>query len=94
MADLTEDPHLQTCPDFASTDFAGIRSDIVSAGTLIDPEAAEKLRSAWKTSNDAKKVVWDLQVQRDRDATDAIRQAREQEAEREIFYISPSLATI
>ncbi|KAJ7737264.1 hypothetical protein DFH07DRAFT_779412 [Mycena maculata] len=56
-----------------------------SFGHRLEPSAfylsAEKLRSAWKTSNDAKKVVWDLQVQRDHDTTDAIRQAQEQEAE-------------
>ncbi|KAJ7662769.1 hypothetical protein DFH06DRAFT_947017, partial [Mycena polygramma] len=78
MTSLSVDPNLQECPDFASSDFDDIRQAIV--GT--DPEAAEKLRAAWTSANDARKVVWEQQIQRDRDAAEAIRQTREQEAER------------
>ncbi|KAJ7124681.1 hypothetical protein C8R43DRAFT_844453, partial [Mycena crocata] len=82
MADITQDPNLQVCPDFASAGFAAIRSNIIGTGTLTNAEVAEQLRAAWKTSNDAEKVLWDQQVQRERDAAAVTRQAREEEAER------------
>ncbi|KAF7348033.1 Reverse transcriptase/ribonuclease H [Mycena sanguinolenta] len=81
MEILTVDPNLQFCPDFTSSDYDDIRQNIAANGALDDAGAAEKLRTAWTSSNTAKKLVWDQQVQRDRDAADAIRQAREQEAE-------------
>lgn len=57
MADLTEDPGLQTCPDFASVGFAPIRSPAVTSRLGTDVEVAEMMRAAWKATNDAQKLV-------------------------------------
>ncbi|KAJ7683752.1 hypothetical protein B0H17DRAFT_1137523 [Mycena rosella] len=73
MADLIQDPNLQSCPDFASPDFLVIRNAIIGTGPLTDAEATEQLHTAWQASNDAQKILWGQQVQRDRDAADATR---------------------
>ncbi|KAJ7051788.1 hypothetical protein C8F01DRAFT_998993 [Mycena amicta] len=80
MPDLTEDPNLQLCPDFESTEFDAIRTALVATGNFTQDTVAGQLRDAWKNGN-AKKVIWEQQLQRHRDAADAERQLREQEAE-------------
>ncbi|KAJ7152338.1 hypothetical protein C8R46DRAFT_1302569 [Mycena filopes] len=81
MSIPTTDPHLQICPDFASTNFDGIRIAIIGTGTSTDAEAAETLRAAWQTTTDAQKALWDHQVQQDRDAADALREVAAAAAE-------------
>ncbi|KAJ7166129.1 hypothetical protein C8R46DRAFT_997229 [Mycena filopes] len=77
MSIPTTDPHLQICPDFASTNFDSIRLAIIGTGSLVP----DTLRAAWQTTTDAQKVLWDHQVQQDRDAADAVRQVEEAAAE-------------
>ncbi|KAJ7447174.1 hypothetical protein FB451DRAFT_1006647, partial [Mycena latifolia] len=85
---LTLDPNLEACPDYTSATFKPIR-DLIVAGSaqgtpLTDAEAAVVLADSWNTERDARKVVWDAQVQADADqaAADAAALAAQAEAAR------------
>ncbi|KAJ7653833.1 hypothetical protein B0H17DRAFT_1214542 [Mycena rosella] len=77
---ITLDPTLEPCPDYTSISFKPIR-DLLVAGSaqgtpLTDAEAAVQLVNSWTTERDARKLLWDAQVQADADQATADADAR------------------
>ncbi|KAJ7866700.1 hypothetical protein B0H13DRAFT_1636535 [Mycena leptocephala] len=66
---LTLDPYLDICPDFSDAAFQSTR-DLMLAGAaqgtpITDAEAAAQMATGWNTALDARKLIWDAQVQAD-----------------------------
>ncbi|KAJ7619876.1 hypothetical protein B0H17DRAFT_964849 [Mycena rosella] len=85
---LTLNPHLETCPDFTDAAFKSSRDLIVAGASLgtpmTDAEAAAHMATGWNTARDARKPLWDAQVQADADqaAADAAALTAQEEADR------------
>ncbi|KAJ7160560.1 hypothetical protein C8R43DRAFT_1176852, partial [Mycena crocata] len=69
---LLVDPNTITCPDFASDNFAGLRTDIGPD----DQSAIAKLTESWTKDNDKQKEAWKLQVEADEAAEMATEELR------------------
>jgi hypothetical protein len=76
---LLFDPNTESCPDFASEEFADIHNTI----NANDQTAIDSLVAAWTKANDKRKKQWEEQVAADKAAEKAVEEARRKAAEEE-----------
>ncbi|KAJ7791262.1 hypothetical protein B0H13DRAFT_2394335 [Mycena leptocephala] len=66
---LTLDPYLDIRPDFSDAAFQSTRdlmvADAAQGTPITDAEAAAQMATGWTTALDARKLIWDAQVQAD-----------------------------
>ncbi|KAJ6453432.1 hypothetical protein C8R47DRAFT_997701 [Mycena vitilis] len=85
---LTTDPNIESCPDFTSAPYKTLRELIVAGsaqGTaLTDAEAGTQLVDGWTADRDARKLLWDAQIEADtaQAAVDAAALAAQSELDR------------
>ncbi|KDR72390.1 hypothetical protein GALMADRAFT_253193, partial [Galerina marginata CBS 339.88] len=77
MPRITANPNLAEAPDFTLDVYAIARDAIVAHHNITAEAAVERLKAAWTTDNDAKKLAWQQQELADREAA----AQREQEEE-------------
>ncbi|KAG2068725.1 hypothetical protein BDR04DRAFT_972887, partial [Suillus decipiens] len=65
MPHIHNDPNLNTCPDYASEDFANTQAHLVNENTT-DEQAVQLLRNIWQTNNTLDKCLWQQQADDDR----------------------------
>ncbi|KAG1802113.1 uncharacterized protein HD556DRAFT_799769 [Suillus plorans] len=81
MPRIRNDPNLNICPDYASEVFANIRAQLVNENTT-EAQAMQLLRNIWEVNNDAIKVLWQQQVDEDRERQQQHQRIDEDERER------------
>ncbi|KAJ7713773.1 hypothetical protein B0H14DRAFT_2644654 [Mycena olivaceomarginata] len=74
---LLFDPNTESCPDFASKEFANIRNTI----NTNDQTAIDSLVAAWTKANDKRKKQWEEQVAANKAAEKAVEEACQKAAE-------------
>ena len=87
MPRITEDPTNAVCPNYEEDEWAFIRQSLISAHIgdvpLTNEGAAERLKEAWKLSNERKINEWNEQVLNDQRAAEQEEaEAREDERRR------------
>ncbi|KAG1800929.1 uncharacterized protein HD556DRAFT_1534060 [Suillus plorans] len=81
MPRIRNDPNLNVCPDYASDVFANIRAQLVNENTT-EAQAMQLLRNIWEANNNAIKVLWQQQVDEDRERQEQRQRLDEDEQER------------
>src|SRR4051812_7957720 len=80
MPRITVNPNLAEVPDFTLEVYAIARDAIAAQHNITTEAAAECLKEAWNTDNDAKKQAWEQQELAD--CEEASRRAQEKEDQR------------
>ncbi|KAG1908638.1 uncharacterized protein F5891DRAFT_1180169 [Suillus fuscotomentosus] len=81
MPRIRNDLNLNVCPDYTSDVFANIRAQLVNENTT-EAQAMQLLRNIWEANNDAVKVLWQQQVDEDRERQEQRQRLDEDEQER------------
>lgn len=79
---ITNNPYLETCPDYGGQDYNKIRNLMTVGGQLTADVATQRLIDAWTQGNDTRKAAWDAQVAADQEAQRALEQQQREDEER------------
>ncbi|KAG2750885.1 hypothetical protein P692DRAFT_201680393, partial [Suillus brevipes Sb2] len=74
-------PNLNICPDYAADVFENIHAQLVNENTT-EAQAMQLLRNIWEANNDAVKVLWQQQLDDDREQREHRERLDEDEQER------------
>jgi hypothetical protein len=78
MPRITVNPNLLEAPDFTLEVYAIARDAIAAQHNITAEAAAERLKEAWTTDNDAKKLAWEQQELADREEAEQRTRERQQ----------------
>ncbi|KAG1796690.1 uncharacterized protein HD556DRAFT_1234065 [Suillus plorans] len=81
MLRIWNDPNLNICPDYVSEVFANIQAQLVNDNTT-KAQVMQLLHNIWEANNNAIKVLWQQQVDNDREQQEHLRRVNEDEQER------------
>ena len=65
MLRIDQDPTVQVCPNFAGATYAAVRQAMTVSRQISDPEAAQRLITAWNQTHNQEVEAWNLQVEAD-----------------------------
>ena len=85
MPRILDDPTQAVCPSFEGPEWEFLRQAIIDTYPgeifLTAEEAARQMREAWTQDNDARVVVWNAELEKDRKTKEAQHARLEKEAE-------------
>ncbi|KAG1773430.1 hypothetical protein EDD22DRAFT_767200 [Suillus occidentalis] len=81
MPRIRNNPNLNVCPDYAADVFENIRVQLVNENTM-EAQAMQLLRNIWEANNNAVKLLWQQQVDEDREQQEHRERLDEDEQER------------
>ncbi|KAG2342070.1 hypothetical protein BDR05DRAFT_935759 [Suillus weaverae] len=66
MPRIHNDPNFNICPDYASDTFVNTRAQLIN-DNITEEQAVQLLRNIWEANNDVDKILWQQQVENDRE---------------------------
>lgn len=80
MPRIYNDPNFNICPDCASDTFVNTRAQLIN-NNITEEQAIQLLRNIWEANNDTDKILWQQQVENNREQCAHCQHLEEEEQE-------------